>query len=196
MAPHRISLDKVPISWMTQGTGRLILKRLVIEFYSIGPSIPDVRSFQILYLDGRPASIKNAELGVRHMAGLNWLTNDIVYEGNVYNVTCSFYDYYDAESGEHLPDISWFDCGHWYEISNQYSSLSPNERWLVVDRTDHDIVGIGKTVEDNNCSILFTISNRASHIRSRSHPIYISTSSAGLQIVVRFTSIAALFPIR
>ncbi len=150
------------------------LKRLVAEFYSLGPSNPDAHSFQILFLNGRPASIKNTELGIRHQPGLSWLTNDIVYEGNVVNVRCGLYDYYDAESGEHLPYLSWFDCGYWYEISNQRPSLSLNNRWLVVDRTDHDIAGSWeKGRKQQLLYTLYDIQSRQPYTLSVSTDIYL-----------------------
>lgn len=126
-----------PGAWSPDST------RLVVEMYNASYTSPDdEETYQILYPDGRPPQKTKAQLGVRAQPGLSWLTNSIVYEGNDCCVICSFTDYYVADTGEPLEELSQRDCGTTSSgtISTQRPHLSDNQSWFVVDQTRQDFL--------------------------------------------------------
>lgn len=117
-------------------------KRLAVEIENSNPASVSETTYEILYLDGRPPLTINAELGDRAMHGVDWVTNKIFEELNTCCGMCVFLDYYEAESGKNISDLHWYDCSSWYEIPNQNPIASPDERWFILDKTDHDNWGI------------------------------------------------------
>jgi hypothetical protein len=117
--------------------------RLVVEIANPRPIVPeDEETYQIMYPDGRPPTKTKAQLGVRHEPGIEWLTNKIVFESNECCGTVLFFDYYVAETGEHLTDLSWTRIGYSSTVKNQYPLLSNDQRWLILDQTNQSFLEI------------------------------------------------------
>jgi hypothetical protein len=96
------------------------------DFNSLDPN--DEFSYAIVYADGRPPRITHTGLGPTDE--MFWLTNNIIYTGTSHG--CQFFDYIQAETGTDLLNIDWMKCS----ATTQDAALSPNQRWLVLERTD------------------------------------------------------------
>jgi hypothetical protein len=113
-------------------------KRLMVKFCdpdSLDPGVPC--PYQILYLDGRPPKIIYVPLGWAYDEnGYSLLPNDVITKISSCCVSCSFGNYYDANTGERISELDWKHCRIPFLISVQRPIISSDNRWIIVDRTD------------------------------------------------------------
>jgi hypothetical protein len=118
------------------------LKQLIIarpDFQAFDPQ--NEFTFDILYIDQSPALKTGAGFINSHgFPRLSWLTNDIVSNHQQIFSTCTSTEYYVAQNGSPLPDISWESCDEVTYYDTQEPHLSPDQRWFMVDRTDQNFI--------------------------------------------------------
>ncbi len=166
--PYRIGLgigSDDPGSWSPDST------RLAVEFQDLSINDPEDETYMILYIDGRPPKKTKARLGVRAMPGVSWLTNNIIYESNTFGAAFSSTEYYSAETGEPLEDLTWWDLDALYAgfLGAQNPLLSADRRWFVIDKTNQEFDD--PTQPFDFTYVLYDLQARQSYILSQSEEI-------------------------
>lgn len=147
------------------GTWSPDASRLAVEIYNQNAATPeDQYTYLIMYPDGRPLKETQGQLGTRGESGVSWLTNEIIYESNNCCVSWNFTDYFIADTGEKLTELSWRRTANSFQVTNQYPELSADQRWFILDQTNQGILDPDEpfefiyTLYDFNTRQSFTLS--------------------------------------